>query len=102
MAFAVFSSALKRFCKEPCDVDMGVRRYGRGCCSISLQCFPAPKVRGLLFANQPAHRAGQHRDVEVVAKHIPWDQLSICFHSHAGFGSASWALPRTVRDKKAI
>ena len=56
--------------------------------SFSQQCFPEPKVRDLLFANQLVHRAKQYSHVEIVVRHIPWHDLCICFHSDAGFGNA--------------
>ena len=49
--------------------------------SFSQQCFPNPKVKDLVFANQMIHRAKQHKEVEVTVKHIPWNQLWVCFHS---------------------
>ena len=56
--------------------------------SFSQQCFPTPKVRDLLYANQLVHRAKQYARVEITVKKIPWDDLCICFHSDAGFGNA--------------
>ena len=56
--------------------------------SFSQQCFPNPKVKDLVFANQLIHRAKQHSNVEVTVKHIPWNQLGVCFHSDASFGNA--------------
>ena len=56
--------------------------------SFSQQCFPDPKVKDLMFANQLVHRARQYSDTEIRVKHIPWDNLCICFHSDAGFGNA--------------
>lgn len=56
--------------------------------SFSQQCFPNPKVKDLVFANQMIHRAKQHKEVEVTVKHIPWNQLGVCFHSDASFGNA--------------
>ena len=57
--------------------------------SFSQQCFPKPKVKDLLFANQLVHRARQYSHVEIVVKYLPWDDLGICFHSDAGFANAS-------------
>ena len=57
--------------------------------SFSQQCFPTPKVKDLLYANQLVHRARQHSNVEVVVKHVPWEDLHVCFHSDAGFNNAS-------------
>ena len=56
--------------------------------SFSQQCFPEPRVRDLLFANQLVHRAKQFSGTEITVKHIPWDSLAICYHSDAGFGNA--------------
>ena len=56
--------------------------------SFSQQCFPEPKVRDLIFANQLVHRARQYADVSLVVKHIPWEQLAVCFHSDAGFANS--------------
>lgn len=56
--------------------------------SFSQQCFPSPKVKDLIFANQLVHRARQYSDVEITVKSIPWDQIGICFHSDAGFANA--------------
>ena len=56
--------------------------------SFSQQCFPSPKVKDLLFANQLVHRAKQYSNVEITVKRIQWDDLCICFHSDAGFGNA--------------
>lgn len=56
--------------------------------SFSQQCFPEPRVKHLLYANQLVHRAKQHSDVEITIKYIPWEKLSLCFHSDAGFGNA--------------
>lgn len=56
--------------------------------SLSQQCFPKPKVKDLLFANQLVHRARQYHEVSIHAKHIPWNDLGICFHSDAGFANA--------------
>eukprot|EP00435_Cladocopium_sp_Y103_P022015 s1030_g5.t1 len=56
--------------------------------SFSQQCFPEPKVKDLLFANQLVHRAKQYSDVGITVKHIPWDQLAVCFHSDAGFANS--------------
>ena len=42
-----------------------------------------------MFANQMIHRARQHSDVCITIKSIPWDQISIMFHSDAGFGNAA-------------
>ena len=57
--------------------------------SFSQQCFPKPKVKDLLFANQLVHRARQYSHVEITVKNLPWDDLGICFHSDAGFANAS-------------
>ena len=57
--------------------------------SFAQQAFPRPKVRDLLYTNQGVRRARQHADVGITVKSIPWDQLSIVFHSDAGFGNAS-------------
>eukprot|EP00435_Cladocopium_sp_Y103_P057558 s34_g19.t2 len=62
--------------------DLGVQT------SFSQQCFPAPKVKDLLYANQLVHRAKQYSSVDITVKKIPWDRLCICFHSDAGFGNA--------------
>ena len=56
--------------------------------SFSQQCFPEPKVKDLLYANQLVHRARQHSDVHVTVRHIPLAQLGIAFHSDAGFANA--------------
>ena len=56
--------------------------------SLSQQCFPKPKVKDLLFANQLVHRARQYHEVSIHVKHIPWNDLGICFHSDAGFANA--------------
>lgn len=56
--------------------------------SFSQQCFPSPKVKDLIFANQLVHRARQYSDVEITVKYIPWNQIGICFHSDAGFANA--------------
>ena len=56
--------------------------------AFSQQCFPDPKVKDLMFANQLVHRARQYSDTEVRVKHIPWDDLCICFHFDAGIGNA--------------
>ena len=56
--------------------------------SFSQQCFPNPKVKDLVFANQLTHRAKQHSNVEITVKYIPWNQLGVCFHSDASFGNA--------------
>ena len=57
--------------------------------SFSQQCFPKPKVKDLLVANQLVHRARQYSHVEITVKYLPWDSLGICFHSDAGFANAS-------------
>eukprot|EP00435_Cladocopium_sp_Y103_P030061 s1739_g7.t1 len=56
--------------------------------SFSQQCFPKPKVKDLLYANQLVHRAKQYSGVEITVKYIPLKDLCICFHSDAGFGNA--------------
>eukprot|EP00435_Cladocopium_sp_Y103_P041321 s2735_g11.t1 len=56
--------------------------------SFSQQCFPEPKVKDLLYANQLIHRAKQYSHVDITVKKIPWENLCICFHSDAGFGNA--------------
>ena len=56
--------------------------------SFSQQCFPNPKVKHLVYANQLIHRAKQYSNVEVTVKHIDWEKLSLCFHSDAGFANA--------------
>ena len=56
--------------------------------SFSQQCFPEPRVKHLQYANQLVHRAKQHSDVEITVRYIPWNKLSLCFHSDAGFGNA--------------
>ena len=56
--------------------------------SFSQQCFPEPKVKDLLFANQLVHRAKQYSEVGITVKYIPWDQLAVCFHSDAGFANS--------------
>lgn len=56
--------------------------------SFSQQCFPEPKVRDLVFANQLVHRAKQYSHTEVTVQAIPWEELSIGFHSDAAFGNA--------------
>ena len=56
--------------------------------SFSQQCFPEPQVKHLQYANQLVHRAKQHCDVEIVVRYIPWNKISLCFHSDAGFGNA--------------
>ena len=56
--------------------------------SFSQQCFPMPKIRDLLYANQLVHRAKQYSEVEITVKHIPVKDLCICFHSDAGFANA--------------
>ena len=37
--------------------------------SFSQQCFPAPKVSDLIFANQLVHRARQYSDASIVVKY---------------------------------
>lgn len=56
--------------------------------SFSQQCFPKPKVKDLLYANQVVHRAKQYSHVEITVKYIPINELCVCFHSDAGFGNA--------------
>ena len=56
--------------------------------SFSQQCFPEPRVKHLQYANQLVHRAKQHSDVEITVRFIPWNKISLCFHSDAGFGNA--------------
>lgn len=56
--------------------------------SFSQQCFPAPKVKHLVYANQLIHRAKQYSSVEITVKKINWEKLSLCFHSDAGFANA--------------
>jgi len=56
--------------------------------SFSQQCFPNPKVKHLVYANQLIHRAKQYSNVEITVKHIDWEKLSLCFHSDAGFANA--------------
>ena len=56
--------------------------------SFSQQCFPKPKIKDLMYANQLVHRAKQHSDVSVRVRYIPWDELGICFHSDAAFANA--------------
>eukprot|EP00435_Cladocopium_sp_Y103_P053201 s487_g17.t1 len=56
--------------------------------SFSQQCFPKPKVKDLLYANQVVHRAKQYSHVEITVKYIPISELCVCFHSDAGFGNA--------------
>lgn len=55
--------------------------------SFSQQCFPKPKIRDLLFANQMIHRAKQYHDVTITVKDIDWDRIAVCFHSDAGFAN---------------
>ncbi len=57
--------------------------------SFSQQCFPKPKVKDLLVANQLVHRTRQYSHVEITVRYLPWDNLGICFHSDAGFANAS-------------
>ena len=57
--------------------------------SFSQQCFPQPKVKDLLYANQLVHRARQHSDVHITVKDIPLSRLGIAFHSDAGFANAT-------------
>ena len=56
--------------------------------SFSQQCFPRPRVKDLMFANQLVHRARQYSDVSIHVRYIPWDELGICFHSDAAFANA--------------
>eukprot|EP00435_Cladocopium_sp_Y103_P019970 s3134_g4.t2 len=56
--------------------------------SFSQQCFPVPKVKDLVYANQVVHRAKQYSHVEITVRKIAWERLCICFHSDAGFGNA--------------
>ncbi len=56
--------------------------------SFSQQCFPDPKVKHLVYANQLIHRAKQYSGVEITVKRIDWERLSLCFHSDAGFANA--------------
>lgn len=56
--------------------------------SFSQQCFPAPCVKDLQFANQLVHRARQYSDTEITVKHVDWDKLAVAFHSGAGFSNA--------------
>ena len=56
--------------------------------SFSQQCFPEPKVKDLMFANQLVHRAKQYADVAITVKYIPWSELAVCFHSDAGFANS--------------
>ena len=55
--------------------------------SFSQQCFPKPKIRDLLFANQMIHRAKQYHDVTITVKDIEWERIAVCFHSDAGFAN---------------
>ena len=57
--------------------------------SFSQQCFPTPLMSDVAFANQLVHRARQYHDVEIKVRHIPWEDIVLCFHSDAGFGNAS-------------
>lgn len=56
--------------------------------SFSQQCFPEPQVKHLQYADRLVHRAKQHSDVEITIRYIPWKEISLCFHSDAGFGNA--------------
>lgn len=56
--------------------------------SFSQQCFPKPRIKHIQYANQLGHRAKQYSDVEITVRYIPWDKLSLVFHSDAGFGNA--------------
>lgn len=68
--------------------------------SMSQQCFPKPKVKDLVFANQLVHRARQYNDVTIKVRNIPWDKLGICFHSDAGFANAKGNA--TQRDTSSV
>ena len=57
--------------------------------SFSQQAFPNPKVSHLLYANQMLHRARQYSDVSITVRAVDWEDLSIVFHSDAGFGNAA-------------